>query len=277
MKLCRFNGGKYGVVRENRVFDVTPITMERAHQGTDHAIIALERLRVVPAGKIESMEAYSLSAVRLQSPVRSPGKIMGASVNYRAHIQEMMLSNISPGHSIEDALETGLFLKAASSLVGADEGITLRFPDRRTDHEVELVAVIGKVAADVPPESALDYVVGYCVGLDITLRGPEDRSFRKSIDTYSVLGPWLTTADEIDDPQNLRLTLRNNGEVRQGASTADMIYGVAELIAFASRFYTLHPGDVLFTGTPSGAGPLRPGDQLDAACEGLGRMSVVVR
>src|SRR5205814_6686836 len=113
-----------------------------------------------------------------------------------------------------------------------------------------------------------------CIGLDVTLRGPEDRSFRKSIDSYSVLGPWLTTADEIADPQALRLRLRNNGELRQDASTADMVYDVADLIAFASRFYTLHPGDALFTGTPPGVAALQPGDRLEAEAEGAARMTV---
>jgi 2-keto-4-pentenoate hydratase/2-oxohepta-3-ene-1,7-dioic acid hydratase in catechol pathway len=115
------------------------------------------------------------------------------------------------------------------------------------------------------------------MGLDITVRGPEDRSFRKSIDSYTVLGPWLTSADEVPDPQQLRLSVRQNGELRQDTSTSDMLWDVARLIEFASGFYTLHPGDVLFTGTPAGVGPIRPGDVLVAASDVLGSMEVKVR
>jgi 2-keto-4-pentenoate hydratase/2-oxohepta-3-ene-1,7-dioic acid hydratase in catechol pathway len=188
----------------------------------------------------------------------------------------MASSNLSPGHDIPAIGEAGLFLKATSSLVGPSQGIRIRFPERRTDHEIELVAVIGKTASEVPPERALQHVAGYCLGLDITLRGREDRSFRKSIDTYSVIGPWLTTVDEVPDPQDLRLVLRKNGEIRQDASTSDMVYSVAQLIAYASSFYTLLPGDLIFTGTPQGVSAIREGDHLSVEATVLGRMDVVV-
>jgi 2-keto-4-pentenoate hydratase/2-oxohepta-3-ene-1,7-dioic acid hydratase in catechol pathway len=123
---------------------------------------------------------------------------------------------------------------------------------------------------------ALSFVAGYSVGLDITLRGPEDRSFRKSIDGYSVVGPWLTTADEIPNPDTLALSLRLNGEQKQCAETSSMVYSVGKLISFASSFYTLYPGDILFTGTPEGVGPLRPGDRLVATVTGLGRLETTV-
>jgi 2-keto-4-pentenoate hydratase/2-oxohepta-3-ene-1,7-dioic acid hydratase in catechol pathway len=219
----------------------------------------------------------ALSAVRLLSPVKSPGKIIAAPVNYKAHIEEMKKANISPGFNIWDIEKAGLFLKATSSLVGPSQGIAQRFLDRRTDHEVELVFIMGKKASQVSRENALDYVAGYCLGLDVTVRGSEDRSFRKSMDSYTVLGPWLTTADEIPDPQNVQITLRQNGEVRQDTNTSDMLWDVAKLIEFATRFYTLHPGDVFFTGTPSGVSPIRPGDKLVASSPELGSMEVLVR
>ena len=207
----------------------------------------------------------------------SPGKIIAAPVNYKAHIEEMKKANISPGFNIWDIEKAGLFLKATSSLVGPSQGIAQRFLDRRTDHEVELVFIMGKKASQVSREKALDYVAGYCLGLDVTVRGSEDRSFRKSMDSYTVLGPWLTTADEIPDPQNVQITLRQNGEVRQDTNTSDMLWDVARLIEFATRFYTLHPGDVFFTGTPSGVSPIRPGDKLVASSPELGSMEVLVR
>jgi 2-keto-4-pentenoate hydratase/2-oxohepta-3-ene-1,7-dioic acid hydratase in catechol pathway len=142
---------------------------------------------------------------------------------------------------------------------------------------VELVAVIGKEAKEVSREKALDHVAGYCLGIDVTLRGSEDRSFRKSIDSYTVLGPWLTTADEVPDPQKIRISIAQNGKPRQETNTSDMLWDVARLIEFASRFYTLHPGDVFFTGTPSGVGPIKPGDRLVASSDRLGTMEVEVR
>src|SRR5690606_25855861 len=118
---------------------------------------------------------------------------------------------------------------------------------------------------------------GYTIGLDMTVRGPEERSLRKSIDTYSVLGPWMVTADEIEDATQLDFWLTVNGESRQRANTRDLVLGIPELIEFASAFYTLHEGDVLFTGTPEGVGPVRPGDVIVAHFEGIGEMRVDVR
>jgi 2-keto-4-pentenoate hydratase/2-oxohepta-3-ene-1,7-dioic acid hydratase in catechol pathway len=171
----------------------------------------------------------------------------------------------------------GVFLKATSSLVGPGYGVVLRTAGGRTDHEVELVFVIGRTASRVPREEALSYVAGYCIGLDISARGTQDRSFRKSADSYSVIGPWLVTADEIADPGALDLALRVNGETRQRSNTAQMTLGVAELIAVASSMYTLHPGDVFFTGTPEGVSPIEPGDQIVATIQSIGTMTTVVR
>ena len=151
-----------------------------------------------------------------------------------------------------------------------------RFLDRRTDHEVELAVVIGRTADRVAAADALAHVAGYCIGLDITLRGPEERSFRKSIDTYTVLGPWLVTADEFGAPVDVGLWLDVGDERRQDANTRDLILSVAQLIEFASSFYTLHPGDVLLTGTPEGVGPIRPGDVMTASIDRIGSMRIAV-
>ena len=137
--------------------------------------------------------------------------------------------------------------------------------------------MIGKRASRVARADALDYVAGYCIGLDITIRGPEERSLRKSVDSYSVLGPWLVTADEIPNPGALDLRLSVNGEIRQQSNTADLILGVPELVEYASSFYTLYPGDVIFTGTPEGVGPIQPGDTITACIERIGTMQVAVR
>lgn len=184
--------------------------------------------------------------------------------------------NLHHDNQINHIQRAGLFLKAASSLADPGQGIRLTLPERRTDHEVELAAVIGKTARNVAREQALDVVAGYCVGLDTTIRGPEERSLRKSPDTYTMLGPWLTTADEVPDPGSLDLALTVDGEPRQSSNTSQLILGVAELIAFASRFYTLQPGDVIFTGTPEGVGPIRAGQRIHAWVERLGELTVDV-
>ncbi len=155
--------------------------------------------------------------------------------------------------------------------------MALRFTDRRNDHEAELAAIIGKTAANVPQERALDYVAGYAIGLDMTVRGTEVPSFRKSIDTYGVLGPYLVTADEIADPNNLDFQLTVNGEIRQKSNTKFLDYNVHKLIAWASTFYTLHPGDIIMTGTPEGVGPVKAGDVMVCDMAGIGRMTVNVR
>jgi 2-keto-4-pentenoate hydratase/2-oxohepta-3-ene-1,7-dioic acid hydratase in catechol pathway len=263
MKLCRFDENRVGIVRGDLVFDITK------HAGD-------KLFPSVPVG-LAKMPCKPLRSVKLLSPVRAPGKVLAAPVNYKAHIAEMQKSNASPGHNIWDIEQAGLFLKARSSVVGPSQGIAQRFLDRRTDFEVELVAVIGREASEVSREKALSYVAGYCLGLDITVRGTEDRSFRKSIDSYTVLGPWLTSADEVPDPQKLQLSVKQNGELRQDTSTSDMLWDLAQLIEFATTFYTLHPGDVFFTGTPAGVGPIRPGDVLVASSDVLGTMQVKVR
>ena len=173
--------------------------------------------------------------------------------------------------------EVGLFLKATSSLVGPSHGVVIRHSERRNDHEIELAVVIGKQAEWASEAEALNVVAGYCIGLDMTMRGSEEQSLRKSLDTFTVLGPWMVTADEFAEHLPAQLSLRVNGELRQSASTADLIMSIPQLIAYASRFYTLFPGDVLLTGTPEGVGPVRAGDVMTASIGHIGSMTVEVR
>jgi len=142
---------------------------------------------------------------------------------------------------------------------------------------VELAVVIGREGSRIPRASALAHVAGYSIGLDITIRGSEDRSFRKSPDGFSVLGPWLVTSDEIPEPGSLDLEISVNGAQRQKSNTRYLILGVPELIELASSFYTLYPGDVIYTGTPEGVSPIEPGDEIVATIERIGTMRVAVR
>ena len=217
--------------------------------------------------------------ISLYSPVANPTKLLGAPVNYQKHIDEAEEDEgiVFDQNVIKPVSESLCFQKAVSSLVGPGEGVIRSFPDRRTDHEVELAVVIGRETRGIPRERALACIAGYAIGLDMTVRGGEDRSMRKSVDTYSVLGPWLATADEIGDPNNLDLTLKLNGEIRQDSNTRHLIYDVQMLISTCSEFFTLLPGDVIYTGTPAGVGPVKPGDVLECEIQGIGKMRVPVR
>ncbi|MEO8256982.1 MAG: fumarylacetoacetate hydrolase family protein [Acidobacteriota bacterium] len=283
MRLCRFGNGRVGVVDDGQLRDVTAAldglpSYRHPLPAGDVLIAQLEALRPAMAAIARQGPALPLTGVTLLSPVANPGKLIGAPVNYQRHLEEVLANpDLHHGNPVPVIQRAGLFLKAPSSLVGPGEGIALCQPDRRTDHEVELAFVIGKPASRVPRAAALDYVAGYCVGLDISMRGSEERSLRKSPDTYSVLGPWLVTADEIPDPGALGLQLSVNGQLRQQSNTSDLILGVADLIEYASSFYTLHPGDVIFTGTPAGVGPLQPGDVITATIDRIGTMRVEVR
>ncbi len=281
MKFCRFGAERYGVVRDGIVYDITA-GVEAATAGSrlqrgDAAIAALDAIRA-RAGSAGGVAVGPAADVAFLAPVLNPTKIVAAPVNYEAHIVE---SEADPGitfnHAVARIDKAGLFLKASSSLVGPGEGVAVRFPDRRTDHEIELGLVIGRTCAGVPEETALDVVAGYAIALDMSVRGTEDRSFRKSIDSYSVLGPWLVTPDEVPDPDDVGFTLRVNGTVRQQSNTRRLIFKVRKLIAWASRWYTLYPGDVLMTGTPEGVGPVGPGDVMDGEMDHIGTMRVAVR
>ncbi|MGH8238488.1 MAG: fumarylacetoacetate hydrolase family protein [Steroidobacteraceae bacterium] len=231
------------------------------------------RSRIEPV--LQRAEVRPLAAVQLRSPVANPGKIIGAPINYRDHIEEVNAdAAINHGKTYTEFDKLGLFLKATSSLIGPAEEIRIPVADRRIDHEVELGVVIGREARRVKRENALDHVFGYCIALDMTVRGPEFPTFRKSPDTFSVLGPWIVTADEIADPNALGLEIKVNGELRQKSNTRYLILNVQRLIEYASAMYTLHPGDVIVTGTPAGVGPVHPGDVLDAAIDRIGAMTV---
>jgi 2-keto-4-pentenoate hydratase/2-oxohepta-3-ene-1,7-dioic acid hydratase in catechol pathway len=283
MKICRYDDNRLGVVRGGQIHDVTPVlnalpALRWPLPTHDILIEALPGLRDELEAVADRSPPKSVASVKLLSPVANPNKIIGAPINYKEHIEESKKDQtIAYGRVIKSIGEFGLFLKANSTLVGAGEGVALRFTDRRNDHEMELAVVIGKRADRITAERALDYVAGYAIGLDMTVRGPEVPSFRKSIDSYGVLGPWLVTADEIADPNNVDIALSVNGEVRQKSNTRFLDYNVHKLIAWASEYYTLYPGDIIMTGTPEGVGPVKPGDVMDCEAAGIGRMSVKIR
>ena len=285
MRLCRFNQNRLGIVEGETVKDVTAaldVLPQVRYPLPPHDPLVANLAKVSAHARTLAADAPAmpLSSVRLLSPVANPGKLVAAPVNYQKHLDEVkgdsQIHHGNAAHTIT-IQSAGLFLKATSSLVGPGEGVALRMLDRRTDHEVELAFIIGREARNVAAAAALDYVAGYAIGLDITIRGSEDRSFRKSPDSYSVLGPWLVTADEIPDPGALDLHIAVNGEQRQKSNTRYLLLGVRELLEFASSFYTLYPGDVVYTGTPEGVSPIEPGDHIVATIQRIGTMEVAVR
>jgi 2-keto-4-pentenoate hydratase/2-oxohepta-3-ene-1,7-dioic acid hydratase in catechol pathway len=282
MKLCRFDDDRLGLVENGEVLDVTgavaAIPPQKWPYRHGDALIAHLPAVLDKAKSLAPQAARrKLSEIRLRTPVANPSKIVNAPINYQAHIDEAKRDQgIAHGRDIKTIADWGLFLKSPSSLAGAGDGIALRFAERRNDHEVELAVVIGREANRVSRSQALDYVCGYSIGLDMTLRGPELPSFRKSIDTYSVLAPWLVTRDEVPDPNNLDLWLTVNGEPRQRSNTRRMVYDVPRLIEYATSFYTLYPGDLIFSGTPEGVGPVKPGDEIRAGIERIGEFTIRV-
>jgi len=282
MKICRYDDQRVGLVRDDAVHDVTAVVEELGRFGYplprhDPFIAKLQSLKPKLEAAARTGKAIPLDRVKLLAPVANPGKIIAAPVNYAKHLQEALADKgIHHGNLVNEIHKAGMFLKATSAVVGPGEGVKLVHTDRRNDHEVELALVIGRTAKNVDAAAAPDYIAGYCIGLDMTIRGPEERSLRKSPDSYCVLGPWLATPDEVGDPGSLQVSLTVNGEPRQDASTSDLILGVGELIAWGSSFYTLYPGDVILTGTPQGVGPVKPGDTMQARIERIGAMQVRV-
>ena len=277
MRIARFDDNRVGIVRDDGIHDVTSaLDALPAHRypfpRQDALVANLHLLKNAKSARVVAVEK-----AKLLSPVANPGKIMAAPVNYTKHLEEALADKgIHHGNLVGEIHKVGIFLKATSAVVGAGEGVKLVHTDRRNDHEVELAIVIGKQARNIAAADAAGYIAGYCIGLDMTIRGTEDRSMRKSPDSYCVLGPWLVTSDEVPDPGALNIEITVNGETRQKAHTSDLILGVPALIAWASSFYTLHPGDVLLTGTPQGVGPVRPGDTMQASLERVGTMRVSV-
>ena len=283
MRICRFNEKCLGLLRGDILYDVSTVLQQLPKVSWpyplgDSLISNLPALKEHLISAVEHADAVSIADVVINSPVANPSKIIGAPVNYQKHLDEVDSdAELHHGQSVKPIERIGLFLKSVSSLVGMGEGIALRFPERRTDHEVELAVVIGRKADRVSRAEALEFVAGYSIGLDISARGSEERSMRKSIDTYSVLGPCLVTPDEVGDVGQLDLELSINGEQRQASNTRHLIFDVPRLIELASSFYTLYPGDIIMTGTPEGVGPVVPGDLLEARIESVGEMSVRFR
>jgi 2-keto-4-pentenoate hydratase/2-oxohepta-3-ene-1,7-dioic acid hydratase in catechol pathway len=232
-----------------------------------------------------------LAAVQLLAPLLRPPKLLALAANYQDHITE------SGGARVDKSeLAPKLFLKPSSAIIGPDQPLVLPEVSQTVDWELELAVVIGRRGRNLPVDQALDAVAGYTIINDISARTVDyggsrsDYAWReyfdwlmgKWLDGFAPLGPYLLTADEAPDPQNLDMRLTVDGTLRQCANTCDMIFNVAEIVAFASRLMTLEPGDIIATGTPSGVGDatgtyLRSGNLIEATIAGLGTLRTPVR
>ncbi|NUZ08092.1 fumarylacetoacetate hydrolase family protein [Piscinibacter koreensis] len=273
MKIARFNEGRIGVVQNDQVVDLTETLKvdpaEWPPVGMLRVIRDFDSLRAVIEERLQADRGVPLSSVRLQTPIEWPNKLLAYPVNYHDHATEMA--------SVGFANIKGFFLKANSSLVGPADCIVLPdLPDRRIDHECELGVIIGKGGRQIPEDKAIEHVFGYSCLIDVTVRGQEERVMRKSFDTFTVVGPWIATVDEVGDARDIGLRLWVNGELRQDARTRDLIVNIPQMVALASSAATLHPGDIIATGTPAGVGPILPGDEVVIEVERVGRMQIRV-
>ena len=238
------------------------------------------------AGMIEKLRDLDIDALprvagspRIGPCIAGVGKFMCIGLNYRAHAAEARM---------EIPAEPVLFTKYTSAISGPHDDVVIPRGSKKTDWEVELGVVIGRRGKHIPKEQALDHVAGYCVINDLSerafqLEGTGQWVKGKSCDTFAPIGPWLVTADEVADPQALDIWLEVDGHRYQDGNTRQMVFSVAYLVSYLSRFFTLHPGDLIASGTPPGVGMgqkphpvyLRPGNRMRLGIEGLGEQQLL--
>ncbi len=274
MKLIRFGipgKEKPGVLLDdNSIIDVTNFNED--YDEDFFSSNGIERLQVWLKDNQTNCKTVS-KAERFGPPVKKPSKIICVGLNYAQHAKESGMA-IPP--------EPVLFFKAPSAVMGPNDEIIIPKNSLKTDWEVELAVVVGKKANYVDEKDAMDYVAGYILHNDISEREFQlERSGQwvkgKSADTFAPLGPFVATKDEIENPHNLNLWLKLNGEIKQSSNTSDMVYKIPFLVSYISQFMSLIPGDIISTGTPFGVGMglnpqryLKPGDVVELGVDGLG-------
>ncbi|HVO95021.1 MAG TPA: fumarylacetoacetate hydrolase family protein, partial [Terriglobales bacterium] len=297
MKICHYNNHQAGVVVGDQVYNIGDALIKAglARQGYTmleivDALVNNPAAMQIARDAAQGSGAIALSSVKLHAPIPNPGSLWAAAANYRAHQKEMIerMGSADRVTKTHDELMAEFFLKTTSSIIGPGDTVILPKISKLVDFECELCAVIGKRARRVSENEALDHVFGYMMCWDISQRDPwgkgmqNTRNIRKGFDTFTALGPWIVTKDEVKDPHNLTLTLRVNGEIRQHSNTKNMTFNIPEQIAYWSSLMTLYPGDIFGTGTPAGValghkpdpGPyyLKPGDLVEAEIEGVGML-----
>ena len=281
MKLATFDDLRPGLVVGDDVYDLVPLLpgWRPEDPAAVHGFLAAaDSLRPAIEALVARTDPQSLSAVTLRAPSPLPGQVLAAPLNFQAHRDEMT-GPLTAGSGT--ANELGFFLKSSRSVSDPVDPVLLPdMPGRRFDFEAEVAVVIGRTARGVSPEDALDHVLGYTLVLDMTLRMTEterqERTQRKSYATFTPMGPWITTADEVPDPSAITLRAWRNDELRQEATLKDLIVDVPELVSRASHVLPLEPGDVYATGSPAGVGQVQAGDVIRVESPMLGSLVVSV-
>jgi 2-keto-4-pentenoate hydratase/2-oxohepta-3-ene-1,7-dioic acid hydratase in catechol pathway len=291
MRICHYNDKQAGAVVGDRVHPLGDTLIKAGHLKPGYTMLdVIERLANEPAAMkcarfvLQSGSSIPLASVRLLAPLLNPPAIWAAAANYKAHQAEMREKMGSEDRAAlsKDELMAEFFLKPAGSIVGPGGPVILPKVSRDVDFECELCAVIGKAARHVAEDKALEHVFGYTILWDFSQRDPwgrgrqNTRNIRKGFDTFTGLGPWIVTRDEIDDPQNLVIRVEQNGKLSMSAHTSDMICSLREHIRFLSAVTTLAPGALVSTGTPAGVAKLAAGDRLKGSIERIGEMEVAV-
>jgi 2-keto-4-pentenoate hydratase/2-oxohepta-3-ene-1,7-dioic acid hydratase in catechol pathway len=275
MRIARFDGGRIGVVRGDRIVDVSGTCgvdpAEWPPMGMVETIAGFADLRPAIERELAQAAGVPLAGVRLETPIPWPHKLLALPANFRAHAAEM------PDQQQLGADEAGFFMKSAGALSGPADPIVLPHrPGRLFHHECEMAIVIGTGGRNISVADAGRHIFGYACLIDVTMRGPEERVMRKSFDTFCPVGPWITTADEVGETGGVVLRLWVNGELRQQAPASEMVVGIREAVANCSAVTTLQPGDIIASGTMAGVGPLVPGDSVRIEIDRVGGMTLAV-
>jgi 2-keto-4-pentenoate hydratase/2-oxohepta-3-ene-1,7-dioic acid hydratase in catechol pathway len=279
MKIGRFNGGIIGVIVGDRIVDVSDACKADPGEWPPVGIVRMirnfEQLR--PAiEKAAELPGVPLSSVRLEPPIPWPKNLLALPNNFADHSAEMSGRSYAVAGNLS-ANAAGFFMKAASSIVGPSDAIRIPdMPGREFHYECELATIIGKSATNVSAADAADYIFGYACLIDVTMRGKEERVMRKSISSFTPIGPWITTADEVGPTDDIELQLWVNGTLRQHAFAREMIVGIHEAVELCSSVMTLEPGDIIASGTMAGVGPLAAGDTVRIAIDKIGSMTLPV-
>jgi 2-keto-4-pentenoate hydratase/2-oxohepta-3-ene-1,7-dioic acid hydratase in catechol pathway len=292
MKICHYDANAAGAIQDGRVHPIGDALVGAGHVRGGYTmrevIEALansaEAMRCA-RGAIDAGDGVPLASVKLLAPVLDPPSIWAAASNYKAHAEEMRAKGGASDRAEyrADDLMAEFFLKPTSSIIGPGGTVVLPKIAKAVDFECELCAVIGRTARRLGEADALDHVFGYTICWDFSQRDPwgrgrqNTRNIRKGFDTFTGLGPWIVTRDEIPEPQDLAIRVEQNGKLEMQAHTSDMVCGVREHIRFLSGILTLRPGDLITTGTPAGVRRLEHGDRLKGSIERIGEMEVDVR
>ena len=292
MKICHYGNNQAGVIVDDKVYNIGDALIKAGLARNGYTMLEIidalannSQAAQIARDASQGSDAIPLGSVKLLAPITNPGSLWAAAANYRAHQKEMIerMGSADRVTKTKDELMAEFFLKTTSSIIGPGDTIILPKISKLVDFECELCAVIGKSARKVTEEQALDYVFGYTICWDISQRDPwgkgmqNTRNIRKGFDTFSALGPWIVTRDEIDEPQNLTIKVLQNGKETMTAHTSDMICGLRDHIRFLTSCLTLRPGDLITTGTPAGVSKLNDGDRLHGTIEKIGSMELHVR